>query len=66
MSGSTSDDREIGSAKRAGAELRRTQTSTDQRRDEVASQIEVQSLRHDELATQMQLQNSRHNELLSV
>ena len=66
MSGSTSDDREMGSARRAGAELRKTQASTDQRLDELPSQNEVQNLRHDELVTQMQLQNSRHNELVSV
>ena len=53
MSGSTSDDRDMGGARRAGAELRKTQTSTDQRLDELESQIEVQKLRHDELATQM-------------
>ena len=61
MSVSTSDDQEMGSARRARAELRRRQTSTDQRRDEVASQIEVQNLRHNaflsvqnDLVTQMQ------------
>ena len=53
MSGSTSDDRELGSARRTGAELRRTQTGTDQRLDELASQIEMQNSRHDELMTAM-------------
>ena len=53
MSGSTSNDREMGNAGRAEAELRRTQTSTGQRLDELASQIEVQNLRHDEQVTQM-------------
>ena len=52
MSGLTNDDRGMGGARRIGAELRRIQTSTDQRLED--------------LATQMQLQNSRHNELLSV
>ena len=53
MSGSTSDDRELGSARRTGAELRRTQTGTNQRLDELASQIEMQNSRHDELMTAM-------------
>ena len=53
MSGSTSDGRELGSARRTGAELRRTQTDTDQRLDELASQIEMQNSRHDELMTAM-------------
>ena len=53
MSGSTSDDREFGSARRTGAELRRTQMGTDQRLDELASQIEMQNSRHDELMTAM-------------
>ena len=65
LSGSTSYDREMDDARRAGAELRRTQTSTDQRLDELASQIEVQKLRHDELATQMQWQTSRHIDLVT-
>ena len=52
MSGLTNDDREMGNARRAGAELRRTQRSTDQRLYE--------------LATQILLQNSRHNELVSL
>ena len=55
----------MSSARRAGAELRRTQTSTDQRLDELASQTEVQNLRHNELAAQMQWQNSRHNDLVT-
>ena len=66
VSGITNDDREMGNARRAGAELRRTQTSTDQKLDELASQMELQSLQHDELATQMQLQFSRLNELVGV
>ena len=65
MSGSISDARDLSSARRAGAELRRTQTSTDQRLDELASQTEVQNLRHNELAAQMQWQNSRHNDLVT-
>ena len=43
MSGPTSDDREMGSARRTGAELRRTQTGTDQRLDELASPIEIRT-----------------------
>ena len=65
LSGSTSDDQEMGDARRAGAELRRTQTSTDQRLEELTSQIEGQNSRHDELATQMQWQTSRHNDLVT-
>ena len=53
MSGATSDDREMGSARRAGAELRRTQTGTDQRLEELASQIEMQNSKHDALMTTM-------------
>ena len=53
MSGSTRDDRAMGSARRSGAELRRTQTGTDQRLDELASQIEMQNSRHDELMVAM-------------
>ena len=51
ISRSTSDDREMGSARPTGAQLRRTQTGTDQRLDELASQIEMQNFRHDELMT---------------
>ena len=57
MSGSTSDDREMGSARQAGAELRKTQASTVQRLDELPSQNEVHnelvSVQND-LVTQMQ------------
>ena len=41
----------MGSPRPAGAELRRTQTGTDQRLDELASQIEMQNSRHDKLVT---------------
>ena len=44
-----------GSARRTGAELRRTQTGTDQRLDELASQIEMQKSKHDELMTAMRM-----------
>ena len=49
MSRSTSDDREMGSARRTG----RTQTGTDQKLDDFASQIEMQNSRNDELMTAM-------------
>ena len=49
MSRSTSDDREMGSARRTG----RTQTGTDQKLNDLASQIEMQNSRNDELMTAM-------------
>ena len=56
---------EMGGSTWAGAELRRIQTSNDQKLDELAPQIKVQNLRLDELATQLQMQNLRHNDLVT-
>ena len=65
MIGEVRDAVEVGDAHQIRAELTGLQTKTDQRLDQIATQMQMQGSRQSELAKKLEMQHSRHDELMT-
>ena len=67
MFGAVRDGLEVGDAQKKRADLTVLQTRTDQRLDQIAMfmHLQTQGLRESEMAKQIEMQNSRHDELMT-
>ena len=65
MSGTVTDGVEFGDAQQIRAEVTGLQTRTDQRLDQIATQMRMQASRQSELAKKIEMQKSRQDDLMT-